>query len=392
MNSCGDVIRKAGLALVALAALLGGCSELDRRGGLTAQIEDRILFRATGKGHRVLRSYVMAESLSTVAANRGIPAADKLTLMGRILQTHDLVQEAFICAYESYDGCAFFDEKMARLDYSIYKMALLILITDETRQLVARVKDGMLPKIPVVGPLVRAAESAGQTAINVVDAGLDTSQIIDTLLNLGYQSADTLGPLFPLYRDAQELDMRVALDMLARRCARDKIGAANQSKMTLRQWIDTSWDGEDFRARASKPECGILDEGLALYNGGNGNLGAWRQFTRQLDENRLGRMTPTDEHFIEVSRLGIAGCNKNFGAAGTSSPTGFPLEQCSDSTLYAKELKGSTKPSEVVSGSYRMTALAFAECRARAVRTLDDANCRRGTLKLSHTHPPSASG
>jgi len=240
------------LLLISIVAglFLSACSEIDRRGGLTAQIEDRILFKATGKGHRALRSYVLAASLSTVAANRGVPAADKLTLAGRIIQTNDLVQEAFICAYETYDGCTFFDEKMARLDYSIYKMALLILVTDETRQLVAKIKDNVLPKIPVVGPLVKAAESAGETAINVVDAGLDTTQIVDTLINLGYQSADTLGPLFPLYRDAQELDMRVVLDMLARRCAKDKIQVALNSQISLRQYIDDNWNPSDFKLRA----------------------------------------------------------------------------------------------------------------------------------------------
>jgi len=374
-----------------MATLIAGCAEVNRRGGVVAQVADRVLFPATGKGHRVLRAYVIAASLTTIASNRGIPSGDKLSFEGRVGQTYDVIQEAFICAYESRSGCVFFDEKMARVDYNIYKLALLVLITNESRELVSKIKDNILPKIPVVGPLVKAAESTGQAAINITNAGLDVSQVVDTLIDLGYQAADTLGPLFPLYRDAQELDMVVALDMLARHCAPNaKMMAARlDGKVPLRQYLDDEMNGVKVK-RYSDRQCKLLEEGLALYKDGNGDLKQWREFTRAMNDDYIAYMTPTDEHFKEVSKLALAACNQVFMSRGTAAAPAGTRDYCANDILYANELANSKLSArDLLSGSeVRLKWLLYAQCRARYVRTGDETNCPRGGPKLSYDGRP----
>src|SRR5262245_37778911 len=134
---------------VVLCLIVGGCGEIHNRGGLVDQIGDKYLFQADGKAHRALRSYAVLASLVGVARQRGIRPDDRVVVAGHIEAALDVMGEAFTCAYESSVGCAYFDEKMARLDYRIYKLALLTLVDEDGRQFMNRVKDEMLGYVPV---------------------------------------------------------------------------------------------------------------------------------------------------------------------------------------------------------------------------------------------------
>ena len=128
-----------------------GCAEIDRRGGVVAQVEDWVLFRAVTKSHRLLRSYALAGSLIAVARNTpSINAAEKKAIAGRLQGVLQLAQEAYFCLYPDrytdkwdeigkdpskltalkasainvgeyppVDSCIFFVGRMAELDYAL---------------------------------------------------------------------------------------------------------------------------------------------------------------------------------------------------------------------------------------------------------------------------------
>lgn len=305
------------IAAASLCALLVGCAEFTHRGGVVAQIADKILFPASAKSHRVLRAYVVMASLVTIANNRGIPSGDKMAFNGRIIQTMDAIKEAFICAYGTRSGCVFFDEKMARVDYNLYKLALTVLVTSESRALITQLQAELLPKVPVVGSTLAAASSAAQAAGQVATAGVETTQIVENLIKLGYDAGTTVAPLFPLYRDAQELDMVVVVDMLARRCAHDTghFSSIPQNKNSFTQNVD---DYFDAHALPQTAECAHFVEGLRLYKDGNGDLESWRQFTNAMNAIYLADMTPSADHFLEVSSMVTASCEQISDILGTS--------------------------------------------------------------------------
>lgn len=322
MSGCAEFVtaisfkrRSGGLITAALTmmALLAGCAEVSYRGGVVAKVADTVVFPATAKSHRALRAYAVYGALVTIANNRGVPTADKAVLQARMVQTLNSIEEAFICAYSSRSGCVFFDEKMARVDYGLYKLAILILIRSETKAMITEVQRELLPKIPVVGSGLAAASSAADAAAHTATAGVETAQIVESLIKLGYDAAVDLGPLFPLYRDVQELDMVVVVDMLARRCVESPgfKGNVPQNNKPFRQNLDDV----KFPLPHSR-SCDDFTRGMALYRDGNGDLEKWRQFTLAMNADYIADMTPSSDHFIEVSSTILSSCVRLFTDAG----------------------------------------------------------------------------
>lgn len=316
------------VAVLAAAMLVAGCAEINHRGGVVAQMADKIIFPASAKSHRVLRAYVVLASLVTIANNRGIPSGDKMAFNGRVVQTMSAIQQAFICAYSSRSGCIFFDEKMARVDYNLYKLALTVLVTSETRALITQLEGELLPKIPVVGSTLAAASSAAQAAGQVVSASVEITQIVENLIKLGYDAAVTIGPLFPLYRDAQELDMVVVVDMLARRCAYDTghFDQIPKNKNPFRQNVH-DWLLQNGAPRTQA--CMDFASGSDIYQSGNGDLESWRRFTNDMSKVYLADMTPSGDHFLEVSSMISAACDQITAPDGIGKASGKPTAAAS---------------------------------------------------------------
>jgi hypothetical protein len=302
-------------AVLAASMLVAGCAEFTHRGGILAQIADKAIFPASAKGHRVLRSYVVMAALVTVANNRGVPSGDKLALRGRVIQTLESIQDAFICAYATQSGCIFFDQKMAKVDYNLYKLALNVLITSETKALITQLQGELLPKIPVVGSTLLAASSAAETAGHVVTAGVETVQIAESLIKLGYDAGSTIAPLFPIYRDAQELDMVVVVDMLARRCAAQASLTVKKDQNAFRDNLILVLDPKSLPDVA---ECHSFIAGMNTYKLGNGYLEDWRSFTADMSKLYLADMTPSSDHFVEISSMITLACEQIASAEGST--------------------------------------------------------------------------
>ena len=376
-----------GIAVLIGCALLIGCAEVNYRGGFLAQIADKVVFPASAKGHRVLRSYTILAALVTIANNRGIPSGDKLAFQGRVYQTLDSIQQSFICAYATTSGCIFFDEKMARVSYNLYKLALNVLVSSESKALITELQGELLPKVPVVGSTLLAASSAAETAGHVATAGVETAQVVESLIKLGYQATNTLGPLFPLYRDAQELDMVVVVDMLARRCA------ANGGLMA-----SVTHDANPFRdnlvaygGKSGLPQsadCVDFATGMGLYKSGNGYLKDWRTYTNDMSLLYLADMTPSGDHFLEVSSMIKSACKQMFTTDGLSvqpDSTTAAAVTCASAVLYSGSASGTLATAEASATklAYHAAATGTPVASSTGSSPVADAKAKVSTIPLN---------
>lgn len=269
------MLRKLGrlAAVFAVAASVAGCAEFNRRGGIGDYLGDHLLFRADTKSHRLLRSYVVVAALVTTARHQGLVEGDRHSLAGRLQATLDVVNEAYECRFTLREDCVFFDEKMARLDYQIYKLALLTLFDAESQQFLLDVRDKLVGDLPVVGPLLRSTTRAVALANDVATTAAQATQVVDGLLRLSEFGLKTGARITPLYRDALELDMRVILADLAGRCARGDAGS-----------------------------CAARQDGALAYRDGAGDLRSWRAFIRSVNGQVL-LVEAEPAHFVLVSNL-----------------------------------------------------------------------------------------
>ena len=319
--------RRLGAAMM-LAACVAGCSEFRNRGGLVDQIEDFILFKADTKTHRVLRAYVLVASLIAVARQSGVAPADQGNLASRMYDAHEAVYDAFVCAYQSTNGCVFFDEKMALLDYSIYKLALLVLFDAESQEFFTQVRDRLIGDVPVLGPALRGTTKIVQAADDAATAAKQTTHFVEGLLTLSFKALErgVAGRLTALYRDAIEMDMVVVVEALSRKCAKEAqpIPIGHQTIGELYWYQDPPPNEVCIKAK----------EGRDLYLDGRGNLRAWQHYLRNLN-GMLLFVDPTYAHFRDVSKLIWVACkavisseNENNvpSCRGVRKPTsaGFP--------------------------------------------------------------------
>jgi hypothetical protein len=330
-------------ALIGAAFLLSGCAEFQNRGGLVDKVADRILFPADTKSHRVLRSYVMAASLVSLAQRGGLPTSDLPNLATRVNTTLMLTSEAYVCAYESHSGCVFFDEKMARLDSSILRLALLVLFDSESKTLFDEVQDKLVADIPVLGPLTKGGAKAIEALGSLSLSTAQLAEIFDSLLRVSSRPLRNVTRLLPLYRDAIEMDMVVVLDYLARQCQLGK-GISRTTRYGL------------YRS-GNAVGCTDVITAYRLYSDGNGDLNAWRTY---LFEARpyLRHVSASADHFLSVSRLIWSSCN----------------------ALLKKELidtcRGDFKDSSVspaTTGSYLLFSKQVAKLEAKALTRANEA-------------------
>ena len=306
-------------AAAVVLALLGGCAEIDRRGGVADQIED-VVFKADTKSHRLLRSYLLVGILLAAAERQGVNNVDRDNIKGSLASALKVSNEAFNCLYpgtfttgenglgrdsgsqvpeivldyskpttisaESYTlprWCQFFDEKMARLDLAIFRLASITLFNDRSRGQLADVRDRLVGRIPVISDSVRAAISANK----VVN---QASTIIDDLLNLTLASFGPATVLFPLYRDSLELNTWIIIDTLAINCARQRTSGIASGEI-------------DF--------CTTYESAYAIAGGGNAAPVNLRAFIKSVDGLSL-YVEAYRPHFYVVSRLIWQSCENVF--------------------------------------------------------------------------------
>jgi hypothetical protein len=294
--------RFAGLwaALAVICISLLGCAEINERGGILAYGGDKLVFPASGKGHRVLRSYVITGALASIARTKGIPGPEQASFYGSLAGSLDLSKEAFICAYQSTDGCIFFDEKMARLDYAIFKLAVQVLIDNQQKKLGTQIRDSLLGEIPILTPLSKVAANTVTSAGQIGKAASQTSDLLTAILELDYSGLITIGRITPLYRDAVEMDMRVLVDYLDRKC---RASIISTSKAPRGQFADS------IRGHTNDAACLAFLNADDYYHDGNGRLSKWREYiTGDYVSNILPYVTPSADHFIAVSNVIVGAC------------------------------------------------------------------------------------
>ncbi|MFA6265363.1 MAG: hypothetical protein WC670_06560 [Pseudolabrys sp.] len=263
---------RVAVVLLILGSLVG-CAEFDRRGGISAQFGDYALFPARTKSHRLLRAYVVIGGLTAVARNIGLSDLEKDSVSGRLKGALSVAQEAYDCLYPdrardqwvdkkalpaSYlssvppVGCLFFDERMARLDYAIFKLAVDILSDPESQSLFADVRDRMLGYVPVLGSAVKTASKALEATEEAANTVHESLSLANSIIRLSFKSGRRYIYLAPIYRDALELEMRLVLDALNEQC-----------------YVESS----------SSACLATVKRGNDLLDGGDGaDLTAWRKF------------------------------------------------------------------------------------------------------------------
>jgi hypothetical protein len=309
----GLVMLRMGLRVAAALAVslsLVGCSaEWKNHGGLIDKIEDKILFKADTKSHRLIRSFLMVSALTSISRYSGIPEPDLGALSGRIDTSLNIVNEAYEClsiAATTKLDCVFFDEMMARLDYNVYKLAVLVLLDAKNRELLADARDRLVGDIPVLGPALKSATRAVQAVEEAATATQHVTQIIDGLFRLGELSVRTGGKLLPLYRDAIEMDMVIVVDHLATFCATSfKPALAASPRRTLYDTV--------LKATVRTSECAQFVQAFDIYWEGDGELQAWRDYLKALN-GTLRYIQAKPVHFSIVARHLFAGCNATFRA------------------------------------------------------------------------------
>jgi len=331
------------IAAGVVLSMLSGCAEIDRRGGFIDEVEDTVFFRADTKTHRLLRSYLLATVLLTTARRQGHNDVDRTAIAGALEGALAVANEAYMCLYPGLfeiadastaasfpvdstklrlrtglpsditswrsDGslldvvepvekprwCQFFDERMSRLDYALFRLASVTLFNSESRDALSDIQAKLVGKIPVVTDTVAAA-------IHVNRAANQVTSIVDDLLTVSFKSAAPVLALLPLYRDSLELNMWVITDNFALACKRE-------SPSTLE-----ALEASIFAATDGSPACANLVNAIFALQRGNGNPKIWRDFLGTMNvlaENDLARILPIEayrSHFFLISQLLVRSC------------------------------------------------------------------------------------
>src|SRR4051794_22569904 len=90
-------IRVRIVAAIVAASMVVGCAELDRRGGIVAEIQDNVLFIAHTKSHRLFRSYMLIGVLLAAARQGAHNQADAAAIEGNLKSALSISFEAYQC-------------------------------------------------------------------------------------------------------------------------------------------------------------------------------------------------------------------------------------------------------------------------------------------------------
>jgi hypothetical protein len=306
------------VAIIVATALISGCAEFNQRGGVVAEVGDFVLFTAHTKSHRLFRAYLLTGVLLAAARQGGHNDADKAAIQGNLQSALDVAAEAYACLYPNPtakmpivglsavttkenamaamgtpqaitytqpDICQIFDEKMARLDYALFRLALSSIFNAQSNVYLGEIRDKLIGKIPVLSSTAKAAIYANK-AVN------ETTTIVDDLLNLSFSSAGPVVTLLPLYRDSLELNMWLIIDNLTHLCGTNDVVVAADPSYDITSQVAT---------------CKTLGYALYIINKGNGDLRTWRNFVRNMNyaDYNFEAYSP---HFFLVTRLMAQSC------------------------------------------------------------------------------------
>ena len=301
----------AGCIAAVAFTCLAGCAELNRRGGVVAYLEDKILFQAVTKTHRLLRSYALVGAMVAVARRARLSEGDRESIIGPLSKAVQLSNEAYNCLYpgrananklptrfdeEAPKLCIFFDERMTALDYAIYRLAAAVLVEPEGRELFTDLQDKLIGNFPILGPAAKAAVRASDAAVEATTAAQQATLFVNQLLRFSYSTSHQAVYLLPIYRDVLELDMWVVLHSLARRCS-------TELPLPLPETPPPASFGVTLGT-----ECGAtLTYGAYILADGNGNLQLWREFLRKLNGGVL-MVQAYPAHFALASQWIYTAC------------------------------------------------------------------------------------
>lgn len=338
--------------LLACCLTFSNCAEFNRRGGTADYIED-IFFRADTKSHRLLRSYVLVGVLLAAAEQAGTTQAGKDAISSQLKSSLTVIREAYACLYpdgllpgaadrvvKQYGGpgspdvsreylsprwCQFFDEKMRRLDHSIFYLSMLTLFNEQNRGYLGDIQSRLVGKLPVISESVKAILAANR-------AVKDTTTLIDDLLNLSISSFGPASTLLPLYRDVVELNSWIIIDSLAVSCfhansgTRDalaQVGAAEPAPVVIvaaspapSEIPDVSADmgytpiRSDLRYIASPDRaCGDYRTALQLIERGHANPDALRVWINTHNLSNL-KVEAYPTHFYVITKFVADSCSR----------------------------------------------------------------------------------
>ncbi|MCX7322487.1 MAG: hypothetical protein NT113_24470 [Hyphomicrobiales bacterium] len=315
------------MVLALVASMLAGCAEINKRGGVVAEMEDYVLFKAQTKSHRLFRSYTLIGVLMAAARQGGHNQADRSAIEGSLKEALRVAFETYACLYPNSaalgaDGvnpsihswigaatktgdsttafrvtdidepanCQFFDEKMARLDYALYRLALSALFNEQTNTQLSSIRDKLIGEVPVISATAKAA-IFGVKAVN------QATTIVDDLLNLSFSSLGPVIALLPLYRDALELNMWVIMTSLNKWC---HLNVGSDTARII--------NADGTPALTNMEPCDKRDYVYYILNRGGGNLSLWRNFVWHMNyENPY--IEAYAPHFLLVTRFIWRSCN-----------------------------------------------------------------------------------
>ena len=274
---------------------------------------------AQTKSHRLFRAYLLTAALAAVARDSSVGDAQKLSVSGRLRGALAAEQEAYECLYPrrarlnwkeadlrfgdtkakwslptkvAVDPnepvfCLFFDERMARIEYAIYKLAADVMVDPDSQSLFNDVRNRLIADIPVIGSGIRTATKALDTAKEATATVAETTSLADSIINFSIKTSPRWIYLAPIYRDALELDMWVVTDSLRAICG----------------------DTRAEKAELARSGCDAFNAGLIKF--ASTDLSDWRHFLKQYD-GAFVWVEAYPVHFAIVSRWLFNSCTGLF--------------------------------------------------------------------------------
>jgi hypothetical protein len=282
-----SIVRSAVVLLSVL--VLSGCAitdEFRRQGGFADHVFDKII-PADSRQHRVFRSYLIVGILARVASESPVNLDDREAVAGRIEKAVQASREALGCARDP--ACAFLDDRIAMLDRRLFNLAVAVLYPEETRDLLARMRQAIQGDIPIVGRTLVAAKAAVELVGEAGGAVNDLAGVINSLLDLSVTAYRYSNRLGPLYRDTIGLDMRIFIASMEKACLK--------------------------RGQLADRACDLNVRAVEMYKDGAGSIAEWSRFLRHDVTDVTWLMVPEPKHWIEASDLIWRGCDLLVGEA-----------------------------------------------------------------------------
>lgn len=292
----------------AVGLLLSGCAitdEFSRQGGFTDRILDEVLFAAETREHRVFRSYLLVGILARIGSESPVNLDDREAVGFRIGQAVQASKEALICAQD--DDCAFFEDRQALLDRRLFRLAVAVLYPEETRDLLAKIRDSLKGEVPVAGRAVKMASAAIEVVGEAGGTVNEAAGIVNSLLSLSFTTMQYSQRLGPIYRDSIELDMKIFRASVGK-----EIGDRKRPCATSMNGEDSGKLNVTVTSTPIPPRdtdiCDLQSRVKHVYGNGIGNVWAWRTFLNGEAKPYAQMIKPLTQHWVQASDLVARGC------------------------------------------------------------------------------------